>query len=58
MRGWKQWTAAVAVGASVFVLAACDGGPDEVDQPGDPEQVEQVEEQLDQVEEDVRDGTP
>ena len=56
MSAWKRWIAAIAVGVSVFGVAACDSDPDEVDQPGDPEQVEEMEEQLDQVEDDVRGG--
>ena len=54
MSTWKRRIAAMAVGVAVFGIAACDSDPDEVDQPGDPEQVEEMEEQLDQVEEDIR----
>lgn len=54
MSTWKRWVAAAAIGVSAFGIAACDSDPDEVDQPGDPEQVEEMEEQLDEVEEGVR----
>ena len=57
MTAWKRWVAAIALGMSLLGIAACSN-PDEVDQPGDPEQVEEMEEQLDQVEEEVRDDTP
>jgi hypothetical protein len=28
MRRWKRWIAAIAIGVSVFGIAACDGDPD------------------------------
>ena len=58
MSRWKQRVAAVAIGISVMGIAACDSGGDEIDQPGDPEQVEDMEEQLDEAEEEVREDTP
>ena len=49
MRKWKPWIAALAIAAAALGAAACNS---------DPEDPDQVEEQLDDVEEDVRENTP
>ena len=49
MHRWKRWIAAIAIGVSMFGIAACDG---------DPEDPDQVEEQVDELEQDVRENTP
>lgn len=58
MTDWRRWIAGLALALAAFGVAACNGDSDEVDQPGDPEQVEEMEEQLDDMEDEVRDNTP
>lgn len=48
MQKWKRWIAVLAVGAASLGAAACD----------DSEDPDQIEEQLDELEEDVRENTP
>jgi hypothetical protein len=47
---WKRWIAVIALAASPLGVVACDGG--------DPEDPDQVEQQVDELEEDVRENTP
>lgn len=48
MQKWKRWVAILAVGAAAFGVAACDNSDDP----------DEIEEQLDELEEDVRENTP
>ena len=48
MHRWKKWIAAVTIGVAAIGVTACDN-------TDDPDEIEQ---QLDQLEEDVRDNTP
>jgi hypothetical protein len=49
MRVWKRWLVVLAIGAAAIGVAACDG---------DPEDPDQIEEQVDELEQDVRENTP
>lgn len=36
MQNWKRWVSAIAIGASVLGVAACDGDPDPTELEGEP----------------------
>ena len=56
MQHWRRWIAVLAIVTGSVGLAAC--GDDEPDNPADPDGAEEVEEQLDDMEEEVRENTP
>jgi len=61
MSQWKRWIAVIAIAGSLLGVAACDGGdvedPDQVEQQVD-EGTDNLEDQVDELEQDVRENTP
>jgi hypothetical protein len=51
MSQWKRWVAVIALAVAPLGVAACNGD-------GDPEDPDQIEEQVDELEQDVRENTP
>ena len=52
MSKWKEWAAVIALAVAPLSVAACDGGDGDVEDP------DQVEQQVDELEQDVRENTP
>jgi hypothetical protein len=52
MTKWKKWAAVIALAVAPLGVAACDSGDGDVEDP------DQVEQQVDELEQDVRENTP
>ena len=51
MSQWKKWVAVIVLAAAPVGVAACNGD-------GDPEDPDQIENQVDEKEKEIRENTP